>query len=310
MRATKEQWMRESIKFLLVSSLLILVSSIIIIIILKFYYLCMISQYYIVNLIGFILFIASFITICIIKLKQIEDNRYYNSQQGRIELLNKKYYGSSFCPSFFDLTDDEYDYQGWSYEKVHPLLTVNLSRVEETAYKNAFVIRGAGTPCLPREQGASSLNNNKTISFRHQYHQHTFHPLPNNKNKKKSALGQDILFPSKKAILLDCGHIACHECMVGKIHGYERDNCRSNFYHKQFNYDHSKYMKMQKWCVDGYIRQSENEINGLNVPMVINDVINEYMPQKEKWECYYEYGQYFDPNDDEWKYAMKQNQWE
>ena len=124
MRVTKERWMSifpaeipDSIKFLIVSSSLIFALSIIIAMI-KFFYSCIISQNYIVNLIGFILFISPIIAICMIRIKRANDrikhNRrmdeidravhYYNSREGKLELINRDYDGSIFCPSFFDLT--------------------------------------------------------------------------------------------------------------------------------------------------------------------------------------------------------------
>ena len=105
MRATKT-----SIQFLIASLALIFVVPSIIVAIIYFYYSCMISPYYMMKVVGLALFIAPIITT--IKIKhdhdQYERECYYNSSEGRMELLNKKYQGSSFCPSFYDLTDDEY----------------------------------------------------------------------------------------------------------------------------------------------------------------------------------------------------------
>ena len=89
-----------------------------------------------------------------------------------------------------------------------------------------------------------------------------------------------------------------------RTHGVGRDECRNNFYQREFNYDHSKYLIMQRLCVDGYIRQS----NAL--PMVVSGIVNKYMPQKEKWECYYQHGRCFNRNSIKYYYPSEGNKWE
>ena len=87
---------------------------------------------------------------------------------------------------------------------------------------------------------------------------------------------------------------------------------------------------MQRLCVDGYVRESENEfnnaisnkinvdadnrenktdLNGLIIPIVINGIINNFMPCKAKWEFYYEHGRYWDDSNEK-QYSPKGSMWE
>ena len=258
-----------------------------------FVYYCISSQYYTIKLVPFALLILLFIPNIMNYLK--------------IKLANRKFNGSSFCPSFFDLTyGDMYpDYVYYPSSTVNSLLTTDLSRIEATAYKNAFAIRTAG-----REY----LQNRK-----YDHHEYVEHDYVRDHNQLfvSRPFGLNVhCFPSAKPILLDCGHIVCDECMMPyewqpdrRQHGFQRDNCWNNFYRREFNYDHSKYLEMQRLCVDGYVRQSEHELDGYIVPSVVNGIIDHYMPQRRRWECYYEHGRYNNGNTREWGY-VDQNAWE
>ena len=272
------------------------------------------------------------------------DEYYKVRSHDRINTAKKKYQGSLFCPSFFDLTDG--DCLGIDIEsRVHPDLTTNSAEIQATAYKNAFVIRAAGKEYLEnalpwiRDPSKSKLT---LPSKRHLHKKYSFHPLSCSKKTGQYVTKQDILFPSRRPVLLSCGHLVCEECMVKDPeiapheyeHGWPGDNCWNNFYQKHpFHYDHSKYLYMQRLCVDGYVRKSEkefndfdvsqsnrmcvdgddegdeNDLNGIIIPWVINGIINKYMPQKEKWECYYGYMKFWD-NSEKRECSSKRNKWE
>ena len=85
--------------------------------------------------------------------------------------------------------------------------------------------------------------------------------------------------------------------------------CHQSSKQCEFAYDHDKYLHIQQLCVNGYVREHENE-KGLNIPNKINRMINKYMPEKEEWECFYQNGTWLDNDSEDWHFEQKRNGWE